>query len=158
MGFYESSDFCHFLLKSRKSSTFDIGRRFSPHPFPAFPSLPHLWLRCLFYWRWPPTSLPSQFFALCAVHYSKQHCLTMSEDIWRKEVERSSIVSQVIKVSRIISAILDTPLLIWTLKLRSIGPEQYLDGRLLENSWCCWHGLRYGHCHIRISSVVVHLR
>ena len=34
-GFYESSDFCHFLFKSRKSSTFDIGRRFflPPHPW-----------------------------------------------------------------------------------------------------------------------------
>ena len=35
---------------------------------------------------------------------------------------------------------LDAPVLIWTLKLSPIRNGQYLDGRLLGNSWCCCFG------------------
>ena len=33
---------------------------------------------------------------------------------------------------------LNTPVLVRSLKLVNIGPGQYLDARLLDNSGCCW--------------------
>ena len=85
--FKPSSNHRFLQLKRKKGCSLWLTCFCSP-PIPWY----QLGLGGLFYRRRPPANPPSQFLAPYAVHFSKQRHHAMTEGIWRKEVERSSMI------------------------------------------------------------------
>ena len=98
--FFEEADYVISLLISPLFFSYSVKQEFCKKRNPYYfnlllptSSLIPAWAGGMLHERRPPDSMVSQFLALYAVHFSKQHCHTMREGIWSKEVERSFMVS-----------------------------------------------------------------